>query len=40
MTLNLRTHNYVAPAEAGAYLAFRSRLTDAMSPSLRQDDGI
>lgn len=28
----------VPPAEAGAYLAFRSRLRDVMGPSLRWDD--
>ena len=29
----------VAPAQAGAYRAFRVRLTDVMGPSLRWDDG-
>ena len=29
----------VAPAQAGAYVAYRARLTDVMGPSLRWDDG-
>lgn len=39
MTLNLRTHNHVAPAEAGAYLVLRFRRIDVMDPSLRWGDG-
>lgn len=34
----LRPH-HVAPAEAGAYRAFRARLTDVIGPSLRRGDG-
>jgi hypothetical protein len=33
-------HIVVAPAQAGAYLADRFRLKDAMGPSLRWGDGI
>jgi len=39
MTLNFRTHNHVAPAEAGAYLVLRFRRRDVMDPSLRWGDG-
>jgi|GEM_PF-2717102 hypothetical protein len=39
MTLNLRTHSYVAPAQAGAYLVLRFRRIDVMDSSLRWGDG-
>ena len=39
MTLNLRTYNHVALAQAGAHLDLRFRRIDVMDPSLRWDDG-
>ena len=36
----LKIQNVVAPAKAGAYLACRFKLRDAMGPSLRWGDGV
>ena len=36
---SLLANAIVAPAQAGAYRAFRVRPTDVMGPSLRWDDG-
>jgi hypothetical protein len=36
---SLLANPIVAPAQAGAYRAFRVRPTDVMGPSLRWDDG-
>jgi hypothetical protein len=37
---NETSANLVAPAKAGAYLAYCARLTDVMGPSLRWGDGV
>ena len=36
----LLANHSVAPAQAGAYRVYRSRLTDVMDPSLRWGDGV